>query len=312
LARALSVLLLGTLGIAFAAIFVRWALPAPPVVITFYRIGFATAALLLWLGLRGRICWPGRRAALLAGAAGICFGADLALWSTALTLTSVASATLLVHTTPIFVGAYALLAGREKISARFAAGCAVALPGVALLLRGDAALAQRESAAVDSFAAWSAAEIGDGLALAGAVFFSGYILLIRSARQGMSAPMAVALSGVSATATAGFAALLRGDAFHGFPAQSWAAFAAAALVSHLGGALGVVWALGQLRATFTSVALLAVPVFAALLGWLLLGEKPGPLQFLGGALVIAGIALASRGETAGEAQGLKPRSGHQG
>ncbi|MDD9802710.1 MAG: DMT family transporter [Deltaproteobacteria bacterium] len=311
MARALTALLLGTLGIAFAAIFVRWALPAPPVVTTFYRIGFATAALLLWLGLRGRIHWPGRRAALLAGAAGICFGADLALWTTALTLTSVANATLLVHTTPIFVGAYALLAGREKISARFAAGCAVALPGVALLLRGNAALAQRESAA-DAFAAWSAAEIGDGLALAGAVFFSGYILLIRSARQGMSAPMAVALSGLSATATAGFAAVLRGDPFHGFPAQSWAAFAAAALISHLGGALGVVWALGQLRATFASVALLAVPVCAALLGWLLLGEKPGPPQFLGGALVIAGIALASRGEAAGEAQGLKPRSGHQG
>ncbi|MDD9827860.1 MAG: DMT family transporter [Deltaproteobacteria bacterium] len=311
MARALTALLLGTLGIAFAAIFVRWALPAPPVVTTFYRIGFATAALLLWLGLRGRICWPGRRAALLAGAAGICFGADLALWTTALTLTSVANATLLVHTTPIFVGAYALLAGREKISARFAAGCAVALPGVALLLRGNAALAQREGAA-DAFAAWSAAEIGDGLALAGAVFFSGYILLIRSARQGMSAPMAVALSGLSATATAGFAAVLRGDPFHGFPAQSWAAFAAAALISHLGGALGVVWALGQLRATFASVALLAVPVCAALLGWLLLGEKPGPPQFLGGALVIAGIALASRGEAAGEAQGLKPRSGHQG
>jgi len=311
LARALTALLLGTLGIAFAAIFVRWALPAPPVVTTFYRIGFATAALLLWLGLRGRIHWPGRRAALLAGAAGVCFGADLALWTTALTLTSVANATLLVHTTPIFVGAYALLAGREKISARFAAGCAVALPGVALLLRGNAALAQREGAA-DSFAAWSAAEIGDGLALAGAVFFSGYILLIRSARQGMSAPMAVALSGLSATATAGFAAVLRGDPFHGFPAQSWAAFAAAALISHLGGALGVVWALGQLRATFASVALLAVPVCAALLGWLLLGEKPGPPQFLGGALVIAGIALASRGEAAGEAQGLKPRSGHQG
>jgi len=311
LARALTALLLGTLGIAFAAIFVRWALPAPPVVTTFYRIGFATAALLLWLGLRGRIHWPGRRAALLAGAAGVCFGADLALWTTALTLTSVANATLLVHTTPIFVGAYALLAGREKISARFAAGCAVALPGVALLLRGNAALAQREGAA-DAFAAWSAAEIGDGLALAGAVFFSGYILLIRSARQGMSAPMAVALSGLSATATAGFAAVLRGDPFHGFPAQSWAAFAAAALISHLGGALGVVWALGQLRATFASVALLAVPVCAALLGWLLLGEKPGPPQFLGGALVIAGIALASRGEAAGEAQGLKPRSGHQG
>lgn len=311
MARALTALLLGTLGIAFAAIFVRWALPAPPVVTTFYRIGFATAALLLWLGLRGRLCWPGRRAALLAGAAGICFGADLALWTTALTLTSVANATLLVHTTPIFVGAYALLAGREKISARFAAGCAVALPGVALLLRGNAALAQREGAA-DAFAAWSAAEIGDGLALAGAVFFSGYILLIRSARQGMSAPMAVALSGLSATATAGFAAVLRGDPFHGFPAQSWAAFAAAALISHLGGALGVVWALGQLRATFASVALLAVPVCAALLGWLLLGEKPGPPQFLGGALVIAGIALASRGEAAGEAQGLKPRSGHQG
>jgi hypothetical protein len=55
LARPLAVLLLGAFGIACAAIFVRLALPAPPIVTGFWRLAFATGALVLVLA--PRLAW---------------------------------------------------------------------------------------------------------------------------------------------------------------------------------------------------------------------------------------------------------------
>ena len=285
--------LLGCAGIACAAIFVRLALPAPPVVTAFYRLGMATALLLAVLALRrGRPRWTPAEAAP-AVLAGVCFGLDMALWNTSLVRTSVANATLLVNTTPLFVGAWAWLAAGERPGARFAAGAAAALAGAAVLLGAD--LGAPESLG------------GDVLALAAAVFYSGYLLLVKRARRALDAVAAVALAGVGATLTVGALAVARGDPFTGFPAHSWAAFVALALVSHLGGVLGIVWALRYLRASFASVALLAQPLGAAALGWVVLGEALSALQCLGGLAVIAGILLASGaaadppGETAASA-----------
>jgi drug/metabolite transporter (DMT)-like permease len=67
-----------------------------------------------------------------------------------------------------------------------------------------------------------------------------------------------------------------------------------ALLTQLGGVLGVVWLLRHLPPTYTSVTLLAQPVGAALLAWLLLAEPIGARAAFGGALVLCGIALAAR------------------
>ena len=68
----------------------------------------------------------------------------------------------------------------------------------------------------------------------------------------------------------------------------------AAVLSQLGGQMGVIWSLRYLPATVTSVALLAQPVGTALLGWWLLGESITGIEALGGAAVLVGISLASR------------------
>lgn len=276
--RAVGVFGLGTVGISFAAIFVRLALPAPPVVTAFYRLLFASGALLLWLIARGALRRP-EGGLLPAALAGVCFGADLSLWHTSIVHTSVANATLLVNTTPLFVGAFAILAWREGPDARFVGGAALAIAGVAVLLGGD--LGRRTEV------------VGDALALAAALFYSSYLLLMKVVRRAMDAIPAVAIAGVAATVTVGAVAWARGDAFRGFPAHSWWAFAGAAGISQLAGVLGIVWALRHLRATFASVALLAQPVGTALLGWWILGEGLSHLQVAGGALALAGIALAS-------------------
>jgi drug/metabolite transporter (DMT)-like permease len=281
LARPVLVLLLGAFGIACAAIFVRLALPAPPIVTGFWRLALATAVLAAVLAPRVRLRALPRRAALEAVAAGVCFGADLALWNTALVETSVTTATLLVNTTPLFVGAFAVLVLGERIGPRLALGAGLALSGAALLL-GDDLYAR-------------ASLVGDGLALGAAVFYSAYLLWIQRARRALDAATSVAISGAASTLVLGAAALARGEPFTGYPAHSWLVFAASAGVSHLAGVVGIVWALAHLRATFAAVALLAQPLGTALLGWWWLGEALSPLQLGGGALVVGGIALAGRG-----------------
>ncbi len=272
-------------GISFAAIFVRLALPAPPVVTGFYRMLFASLLVGGFLLVAPRPGALPRRAAAAALAAGLCFGTDIALWHTAIVQTSVATATLLVNTTPVHVGLYTVLVLGQKLHARFVGGAALALLGCAALLG----------------ISWGDVDHARGalLALGASLFYAGYLLLMTAARREGAAPPALFVSSLGATGVLGLYGWLGGDAFAGFPATSWAAMAGAALISQIGGVLAIIWALRYLPTTVASVLLLAQPVGTALLGWLLLGEALGPLQALGGAAVLAGIVLASRGATKG-------------
>ena len=54
------------------------------------------------------------------------------------------------------------------------------------------------------------------------------------------------------------------------------------------------WALGHLSATMVAVAVMAEPVGATLLAWLVLGEAPPPTSVAGGGLVLTGVYLAFR------------------
>ena len=125
----LFVLMLGVAGIACAAIFVRLALPAPPVAVGFHRMAIATALVAGFIAVRGARR-PEPRSAVLALAAGVAFGTDLALWNTAVVETSVATATLLVNTTPVIVGAWAVLFEKQRLDRRFLGGVALALAAV--------------------------------------------------------------------------------------------------------------------------------------------------------------------------------------
>jgi drug/metabolite transporter (DMT)-like permease len=267
-------------AISFAAIFVRAALPAPPIVIGFYRMLFASALIGSWLLLTRRGLGGERPGMLLALASGVCFGSDLAFWHTSLVLTGVGISTLLVNTTPVYVGLNAVLVLRQRLPGRFVAGAALALAGTLVLLGVPGPAEGNLRGAL--------------LALTGAVFYAGYLLLMSAARRGLAAAPAIFWMGLSATLTLGSVAALRGDAFHGFPATSWAAMGGAAVVAQLGGVLSVAWSLRYLPATLASVALLGQPVGTALLGWLLLREPISALQAAGGTCVLIGIGLASQ------------------
>jgi drug/metabolite transporter (DMT)-like permease len=256
-------------------------------VVGFYRMTIASLVLLTAVAIRRArssdsgppISPRGAALALLAGAA---FGTDIALWHHAIVRTSIANATLLVNTTPIYVGLFTLLVLREPLGRGFALGAALALAGAALLLGVEAGDARGLR--------------GDSLALAAALFYTGYILVMTKARATLDALTAITCMSVAAAAVLGVYGLALGDAFRGFPLQSWLAMGAAAVVSQLIGAFSIVWAVRFMPASFTSVALVAQPVVATLLAWWWLAETVTAMQALGAGGVLAGIALASRDE----------------
>jgi drug/metabolite transporter (DMT)-like permease len=156
----------------------------------------------------------------------------------------------------------------------FAAGLAVAIGGVVVLKGGgfgDGALA------------------GDGLAALAAVFYGGYILAVGRLRDRFSvATIMLWTSAVAAAAT------LMEPVFLPSSLYGWAVLLGLSWVSQVAGQSLITYALAWLPAAFSSLTLLIQPVAAAALAWIVLAEPLGPLQGLGGALVLAGILLARR------------------
>ena len=78
--------------------------------------------------------------------------------------------------------------------------------------------------------------------------------------------------------------------------NGWLVLLGLALVSHFAGQGLIAYAFGHLPASLTSLNLLLQPVFAAALGWVLLGQALGRQQLLGAAIVLGALFFANRPE----------------
>ncbi|GAA6121591.1 DMT family transporter [Acidovorax sp. FG27] len=74
----------------------------------------------------------------------------------------------------------------------------------------------------------------------------------------------------------------------------WGYLAYSVLGLSIGGATLLIWLMRRGEATRTSALLLAVPPLSAVQAWLIFGEMLSPVQLLGFAVAIAGVALARR------------------
>jgi len=115
-ARAYLVLALGVFAIGWSALFVRWS-AVPGWTSAFWRMAIAQLVFVPWaLGSRSRrgaappFTHDAVRAAIIAG---VFFAADLALFNTAVMVSSAANATLLGTNAPIFVALGAWLLYRD-------------------------------------------------------------------------------------------------------------------------------------------------------------------------------------------------------
>jgi drug/metabolite transporter (DMT)-like permease len=279
--RAYLVLALGVFAIGWSAIFVRWA-EVPGWTSAFWRMTLAQLVFVPWaLAARTPRPRPARAAIVAAMIAGAFFATDLALFNTAVMVSSAANATLLGTNAPIFVALGAWLLYRDRPTRIFWIGFALSFAGMVAIVGMDIVRHPRLG-------------LGDAFAVAGSACYAGYLLYVRRSRQSMDALTFSAISGVTAAATLLVICLAVGTPLHGYPARSWGAMIGLAMVTQVVGHLSVAYALGRLPVSVTSIALLGQAPITAVLAVPLLGEHLSPLQALGGGLVLTGIYVVNR------------------
>ena len=273
-------LLAGGCAIAFAPILVRLS-DTGPVASAFWRTALAAPLLWIW-ALRADPRPVAISAGPLAGA-GLFFACDLGVWHWSITYTSVANSTLLANLAPIFVTLAGWVLYRQSVTRTFLVGMVAAIAGMFVLVGPNFAIGGTRLA-------------GDALGALTAVFYAGYMLSIKSARDAGASTARLMAWSTTITAIALLpVALLSPQPMLPQAAQGWAVLAGLALVTQILGQGLIAYAFAHLPAALSSVSLLIQPVMAALFAWALFGEAIGIAQFVGGSIVLAGIWLAKRG-----------------
>jgi len=278
---AYSALGIGVLALSFSAMFVRWA-NAPGPVTAFYRMFFSIFLLLPFFIKRTQANPATKTSAIIFPMlAGIFTALDLALWTTALSYTTAANATLLGNTAPLWVALGTWLILKQKLSSKFWNGLAITLAGAALIMGTDFILHPRFG-------------IGDVMATFTGFFYGGYYLFTERSRVYFGSISHVFFVGIGASITLFIVNRIFQYPMLGFDNRTWLVFLASALVSQVIGYMALAYALGHLPASIVAPTMVLQPVVTALLAIPLLGEIPNIWQGVGGFIALFGIYLVNQ------------------
>ena len=268
--------------ISSASILIKLA-DAPVLIIAAYRLGIAALVLApVTLAVRREHLQAlSRRDWLIGAVAGSFLGLHFIAWIASLEYTSVASSVVLVTINPIFVGLGMVVIFRERLHPLLVWGIALSVTGGILIGYSDFQVAGQ-------------AIYGDALALLGAVFHSGYLLLGQRLRRRLDLlPYITVVYGMAALLVL-VAALVTQQTFTGYAPATYLFMVLLALGPQLLGHTAYNWTLRYVSAAVVAVAILGEPVGASILAYFILDEHLTLLQVGGGALVLIGIYLALR------------------
>jgi drug/metabolite transporter (DMT)-like permease len=278
------------LFVGAAAIFARFALEgAGPLAISYLRLLIAAAIVVAIALVRGgpsRKLLDGKREATLA-VAGVALAVHFAGWIASLEFTSIAIATLLVCTSPIFTGIYEAVVLHRAPTLAFGAALLCGGIGLAIIVASHGAPAPVGGHAV----------LGAILATAGAVAMSAYLTLVRSVRRDLGTVAIIART----YSWAAIALLILALVAHENPpaltdGRAWFGIVAMALVSQLLGHTAFAISLQWFTPTTVGFATLLEPVIAAVLAALVFHEALTGTTLPGAILLFAAIALAIRNQ----------------
>ncbi len=256
--------------------------------------GFTPKAVLVWrLAAAGSVfmlvaLWRHGRGALPAGADLLrLFGLSLLgviinqlLFLEGLKRTTAVNAGLLITVIPVATTAIAVALGREQLTRRRQAGMALAVTGVAALFLWRGATVGGEHL------------LGDTLIVVNAVSYSFYLVLAKGVLARLPQLVVVAWLFVFGLLSVPWIAL-------GVPwapdatAAQWLALVAVLVFPTLLAYLLNTVVLARTHASTAAAYVMLQPFIAALLGIVLLGERPGWAEALTGVCVLAGLWLVS-------------------
>lgn len=250
--------------------------------IGFYRFAFFALMLVTWMYLRGT---PFRLRVIRDSMwGGIALGADIALFFSAVKLTSIVNATIIGSMQPIVVGIIAARFLGETIRPRDALWSLVALGGAVLVV---AASAGDEVTDIR----------GDLLAAAAMLSWSAYFITSKNSKKTMTPTEFTAGTSLWTMAICAPLGFVFGQDMSWPSATNWAWLVAMALASGLVGHAMMNWSLVRIPLWVGSTFTLLIPVFSALLAWVVLDERVNALQAVGMAVVIGALAVVVRSQS---------------
>jgi drug/metabolite transporter (DMT)-like permease len=255
------------------------AMVVPPLAISFWRNGFATLLLAPGVvGTRREEVGALRGARLrLVVASGAALAVHFGTWVTALTLTSVASATAIVCLQIAWVVAWQLVRG-ERFSLGVAAGLVLAFTGVLVVSGVDLTVSRQ-------------ALLGDLLALCGGIAAAAYMIIGSRARQALTTTTYTFVCYGTCAAMLLVACLVSGQRLWGYPLLQWGLLVLVTSTAQLMGHSVFNHLLATTSPMLVSLALLLEVPGASLLAAGILGQVPPPGAVAGLVLVLAGMAL---------------------
>lgn len=281
--RVYVVLFFGLLSFAMAPILVRWAGDVPGLAIAVWRTVIAAAVLLPPAAIRSgpemRRFAPRDVGLILA--AGFFLGMHFIAWIESLYHTTVASASVLVTTSPLLLAGLGYLILDERLSRGTVLAIGAAVVGAALIGWADAGTVDLGRGAL-----W-----GNTLAFSGALLVSLYLLIGRVVRQKVSWLAYVTPLYTTAAITALVMAGVLGVPLLDYSWQFYALCAALALGPQVLGHGSFNYALQFVPAAIVGLLALFEPVGASILAYFLFGEIPPPTSMLGMITVLVAVAV---------------------
>ena len=277
--RSLTALVLGAIAIGFAPIFVRFS-EVGPTTTAFWRIALALPLITLWCARERRHGSGEKLPWMLLALVGLMFAMDLSIWHWSIHFTTVANATLLTNLAAVFVPLLAWLFFRQRVSRKFVIAMVIAITGTVLLVGKNAHISPTTLR-------------GDALGVTTALFYAGYILGVKAARdRGVGTGSIMFFGGVVTAVILLAVSLLTEDRLFPVSAKGWIVLCALGWISQLGGQSLITYSLAKLPASLASLGLLIQPATAAIAAWVLLGESLAPAQLAGGTILLIGLWLA--------------------
>ncbi len=245
---------------------------------------FAVAAALLWLWARAagtRVGLPARSDVPLILGIGAAAGGYQLFFLFGMQFAPASDGSILVPgLIPVVTIALAWPFQRERPTRRVAAGLAVALAGLVLVVDPVGGLGSRRI-------------LGDAILVGAAFSWAAYTLLGRSVTALFDSVTAnVYATGAGAAMLLPFSFL--GDGWGSLaraPVQAWAGIAYLAVLGTVVSFVLFYEGVRLIGSARTSAFALLVPIFGVLASVLVLGERLRPLLALGGAIVLAGLWL---------------------
>lgn len=292
----------GILAVSTASILIRFAQrDAPSLGIAAWRLSLAVLVLMPFALIKRRselsaLTGKERRLAVLSG---VFLAFHFAAWITSLEYTSVTSSVVLVTTAPLWVALLSPVILKEPISRLMTVGMLFALAGGLMVGTSDTCTISGFHLTCPGLGDFlrGKAFFGDLLALSGAIFAAGYLLIGRQLRVRLSLLTYIFIVYGVAAVVLVFSTLAARQPLFGYQPVTYLWLLALALLPQLIGHTSYNWALAYLSAAYVSISILGEPIGTSILAFFLLDEKPTLLRVSGAAAILLGIYLATRSET---------------